>query len=453
MPISYKDVFKENGQPSITYIRQDQGKHEIELEAGLDSKGTICLITGPSKTGKTTLYTEVLKSKGLEQLKVKCNQSLLPEDVWRSALEKINFSQIAEITTEKVKESKIGGMIQTTLGWKWLAGLVAQLSSEFKSTVSDSIVKKRILANPNPDHLVPVLKYLPYVLVIEDFHYLMSETQETLSQQWKTFIDEEISIIVVDTTHHALDLAKINKDLALRYVEILRGSWLPKDLRQIPNKGFEELGIKVPESVKDIIAAESVGLPIVAQSVCLRLCLIKALADKEHPEEDFKFTNRHVFQALSMVCSVKFKTHSTDYQRFITGLGGRSRAYNMYELILRTFSLDPPVFTLNIETIETRLASVLTYNGINLTPSGSVIYAALKSLRKFQAQASIQLLEWDEREKILYILEPTFLFFLRWREARPIPPTIADILRGIAEKLAKNLPKRQTTGVSNYNKI
>lgn len=65
-----------------------------------------------------------------------------------------------------------------------------------------------------PDHLIPILKTLPTALVVEDFHYLETRVQRNVFQQWKVFCDSQVSVIVVGTTHRAVDLAHANKDLA-----------------------------------------------------------------------------------------------------------------------------------------------------------------------------------------------------------------------------------------------
>jgi hypothetical protein len=42
----------------------------------------------------------------------------------------------------------------------------------------------------------------------------------------------------------------------------------------------------------------------------------------------------------------------------------------------------------------------------------------LGAIKGFLDRNKIGLLEWIPSEKILYILEPSFLFYLRWREGR-----------------------------------
>jgi hypothetical protein len=124
------------------------------------------------------------------------------------------------------------GKLSGNIGWKWLAGLAGEVSAGTGSARTEGEVRERIIANPSPAHLVPVLKTLPLLLVVEDFHYLSPEVQRIIFQQWKTFIDEEVSVIVIGTTHHAIDIATANQDLLGRLCQIDIAQWSIGDLEK-----------------------------------------------------------------------------------------------------------------------------------------------------------------------------------------------------------------------------
>ena len=91
------EVFKTQGQPTVTYVERENGKYERLLSNSIDSKGIISLLTGPSKTGKTTLYTEIINKKKLEPLIIRCDNTLTSKDVWKIALEQVNFERLREV--------------------------------------------------------------------------------------------------------------------------------------------------------------------------------------------------------------------------------------------------------------------------------------------------------------------------------------------------------------------
>ena len=267
------EVFKTQGQPTITYVKRENGRYEKQLGDSIDSKGIICVLTGPSKTGKTTLYTQVVRSKELEPLVIRCHDKLSANDVWKIALEKVNFERIRESSVTKEKVHRLDGKIGSKIGWSWLAGLVGEVSVGTSTKNGEAQIRQKILANPQPSHLIPILKNIPYILVVEDFHYLTVAVQKTVFQQWKSFIDNEISVVVVGTTHHASDLAYANKDLIGRYTQIDLSNWKKDDLKKIPIKGFAYLEQEIAISICNLIAKESAGLPIITQNVSLQLLL------------------------------------------------------------------------------------------------------------------------------------------------------------------------------------
>lgn len=221
-----------------------------ELASALDAKGKLCLLTGPSKTGKTTLYTRTLERKGLEPITVRCDSSMTSDDFWRQALEKINFERLSALQSSASTKTSGSGKIGATIGWKWLAGLLGEVSVGVEKNMGEIQIREKILSKPSPDHLVPVLKHLPTVLIVEDFHYLDAKTKRNVFQQWKVFVDGEVSVIVVGTTHHAVDLAFANRDLIGRIAQVDLSTWSLDDLEKIAILGFEVLKIDVSPSAR-----------------------------------------------------------------------------------------------------------------------------------------------------------------------------------------------------------
>jgi hypothetical protein len=62
-------------------------------------------------------------------------------------------------------------------------------------------------------------------------------------------------------------------------------------------------------------------------------------------------------------------------------------------------------------------------------PPAPSVNGMLSALAQFQRKNGIELLEWSEVEQRLYIIEPAFLFYLRWRENRQVPLSLKELLR------------------------
>jgi len=368
--VKASEIFKTQGQPTITYVSRNEGKYEKILSNAIDSKGLLCLLTGPSKTGKTTLYTQVATSKKLEVLRVRCTINLKASDLWKTALEQVNFEQVKQVQAQSETETNFSGEIGGNIGWSWLAGLTGKVSTAIADKRVESEIRERILAEANPDHLLPILKKLPFLLVIEDFHYLSKKTQLEVFQQWKTFVDNEVSVIVVETTHHSTDIAFSNKDLIGRIAHIELETWELTDLKQIPRQGFQPFGLVIPENLLDLLAQESVGLPIIMQQSCLQILLANGI--EELPTScDLNLTATTVYKALHQVAVERYSGFANVWDRLCRGPRKKARKYDTYELVLSTFCLDPITFQLPREEIEPRLKE-LPIDVDKIPPSGSV---------------------------------------------------------------------------------
>ncbi|MFZ5433450.1 MAG: ATP-binding protein, partial [Calditrichota bacterium] len=409
------------------YVARREGTFEKLVNQAIDARGTICMITGPSKTGKTSLYSYVLKNRDVEPLIVRCTTNTSASSFWKYALESIDFARI----NQKQAQKSTGGSIETTaegkLGWKWLASITGKITGKAEASKTETEIREHVLAEPSAEHLIPVLKKLPTILVIEDFHYLKEDIQRVISQQWKMFVDNEISILIVSTTHHSIDLAMANKDLIGRVTQIEVSTWDEDDLAKIAQQGFQHLNISIDVGILSIIARESVGLPIITQQVCRQLLVDFGIAEKLETKRYLPVLDAEVYKALNTVARSAYSQLAPFYEILIRGPRKKARKYDTYELVVATFSLNPIKFSISREEIDDRLRR-LPIKKDKLPPTGS-INTTLNALAKFQSSKKIELLEWHEITNKLYIIEPSFLFYLRWRETRKTALTALEVLK------------------------
>jgi len=425
-----KDVFKTVGFPAYTYVERDNGAYETRLRSSMESDGNICLLTGPSKTGKTTLYNKVLQNLQLEPLLIRCDENLNADEFWKRALEKVNFERVSSressSSVSKSGQVKVGG----EFGWKWLSKILGEINLGIEVEKSEVEIREIILSSPAPDHLIPVLKELNYFLVVEDFHYLKQDVQKIIFQQWKIFVDNEVSVLIIGTTHHAVDIAFANKDLTGRIMHIELGTWNHKDLSQIIDKGFTALNLDLmPTNLSKIICEESVGLPIITQSVCYQLFASqKAFSiNTESRRVDLVFDKKSIYNSLHTVANERYGQYSVFYDILSRGLRKRSHKHDAYKLILLIFAIDPPVFSLQRHEIDERIAKVIKEDSI--VPPQASINNTLRNLSKVQLNKDIELplLEWSESQGRLFILEPAFLFYIRWKDKKSEVISFEDI--------------------------
>ncbi len=439
------DIFRTVGQPTITYVARDSGKLERELNSALDERGQICLITGPSKTGKTTLYREVITKRQEVPLVVQCDRSTTVADIWKTALEAVDFSRVESRTNSETK--KLNGEVEVggKLGWKWLAEMTARLKVSVGTESSEAEIQKRVLAEPGPDLLIPILKLTSYTLIIEDFHYLEDHQKTTLFQQWKRFVDNEVSVIILGTTHRAVDIANSNKDLLGRISQFDVGHWTLDDLRKIVVKGFEHLELNAPQDLTKIIATEAAGLPIIVQQACLEIFTHRQIIHSDQVRgKPFSINTASVHTSLHSVATKKYTQFEAYYTTLIRGPREKSRKYKTYELVIACFTLDPIQFSLNRGEIDRRIGR-LKIPPESVPPAAS-INSTLGALKKFQEKREFTLLEWRPNEEILYIIEPTFLFYVRWRKQKASEGYQPDLFEILLESNLNRVKHDLTAG-------
>ncbi len=404
-----EEVFPSVGKPKHTYVERDAGKNERRLASGLRDKGQICILTGPSKTGKTSLYQRVLPEIKKVPLILRCSGDLKADEFWASALEKLDFSRIAESSSKwgLGVAAKIGARGEA--GWSWLAKVMVSVGLSVSATGEYGVRREFAQSKLSAHHLIPLLQQMPVQLVVEDFHYLAEDVKREIFQQWKAFTDEGVSVLVVSTTHHTVDIARANPDLTGRMRLVDVGKWSRRDLMQIPEKGFAlfEYDLSATSAVE--IAKEAVGLPIIAQQICQSIWY--EIAETIAQDESVTIISQHVERAQQYVADNLYSSHENDYQRLITGPRRRARKHATYEKILASFALEPLVYSLSYSELLERVAK-LRVNGEDVIPPAS-IKAALKAIGSFQKKSKMNLLEWHENDQKLYIIEPSFLFYLR----------------------------------------
>jgi hypothetical protein len=148
-----------------------------------------------------------------------------------------------------------------------------------------------------------------------------------------------------------------------------------------------------------------------------------------------EFSTTDVEEALYRVANTRYRQLETYYQTIIQGPRRRARRYNTYELVLTCFAQEPVKFALTRYEIDQRLRK-LPIASSDIPPPASLT-SMLKALKKFQDNSDMELLEWKENEKVLYIMEPSFLFYVRWKEKQQLSKMYSDIHERIRSILGK----------------
>ena len=389
MGLIAEDVFRPGAFPEYTYISRKSGvsdlSYEFRLMQAIKVSGFLTSLVGPSKMGKTILCEKVI---GFEKIvEVSGADFGVETDFWKVVAAKAGLAYEGQFSSEK---------------------LIAETQDKYSKKETFSLTKDKIIGHYKNEGLV---------LVIDDFHYAPEKKRMQIAQQLKDAIRRGFKAIVVSLPHRADEAIRRNADLSGRLSMINMESWEVNDLKEIAEVGFKKLGIQIEDSVATQIAVESLSSPQLMQYICLNICTILEMSgngDKCVKSEILKTAYRYTtanFEYGDVVTLMQKgpNMRGKSRNRFQAGNG---EEYDIYELIVKSIAENPPIMKLEFEDVKDRIYRLIAADCKKPTPQ-----AIKESLGKLWElldgrEDIFKVLDW--KEGILYILDPLFLFYLRW---------------------------------------
>lgn len=389
-----EEVFKPGLFPEYTYISRMSSEvmfsYEFRLEQALKTPGYLTSIIGPSKTGKTVLCEKVIGINNI--VSITGSDFKRSTDFWSILAIKVGLSMEIEYSNVSTSRENIDGQ-----------------NIQIKGS------KSREKYISNKDLVIEYFKNNNLVLVLDDFHYASEELQFDIAYQLKDAIRKEFKAIVISLPHRADDAIRKNADLSGRLNLINIEPWKKEELKEIAVIGFNKLGVGIDDSVAERIAIESLTSPQLMQSICLNLSLLSKI------DETNKLDNRLIES------SYRFTTVNLPYKEVINKLqsgpstrGQKRKKYkitngeelDVYGIVLEAISLDPPLISITIDELKSRVDNLIGSSNDKLDKNK--LKTTLQAIQDIMTNSAAiyQVFEWKDDQ--IYILEPLFLFYIRW---------------------------------------
>ena len=382
----FSEVFKPGTYPEMTYVsRESKGTkytYEERLQQSLAIDGYLTYIVGPSKIGKTVLCEKVIGAANM--VCMSGNDFSKEKDFWSGIGKKVGISTEAAVSEE---------------------------SAAFSETEQKSItVTKNYFVTK--DKVIDYFKKNDKVLVLDDFHYAPPEIQYDIACQLKEVIRMGFKAVVVSLPYRSDDAIRLNPDLTGRILVIEIEPWKTEELEEIAKKGFGKLQIQVGQSLIARMAKESIHSPQLMQSICLNIGLLPDSSDTitdEDIEESCRFTCMNLPYG-DVVRVLKAGPSTRGQQRLQYTLSDGSKR-DIYGLILKVLSDNPPLVELSIEELMERIKNSAPENMITTKK----VRDSLKNWQKLlETLGSLyQVLEW--KDDTIHVLDNIFLFYIRWK--------------------------------------
>ena len=179
--------------------------------------------------------------------------------------------------------------------------------------------------------------------------------------------------------------------------------------------GFKQLNINITDEVAGQLAIECLTSPQLMQYICLSICIL--LEDKKEDtvkadmlESAYRFTTVNFnYSDVVNVMSKGPNPRGKKRNLFKTLTG---KELDLYGLIVESIAKNPPFMVMDFETLYDRI--------INLIPADAA-KPGRQSVKNHMNNLQIILKDKEEiykavdwKDETVYILDPLFLFYLRW---------------------------------------
>jgi hypothetical protein len=269
-----KEVFS-RGMPTITYVDRSRLGLEKILQGAVFKGYTIVAVTGPSKCGKPVLRKRVVPDNVV--IKVEGGHVSTEDDFWetiRSQLELPTVSSSAA-TKQTSSLSEAGSSIGPS---------IPKLTGKTSKTSQASLVETRHFNGAQKAALLENLRDSGKVLAIGDFHYIARELRSSIVRALKGPVFDGLSVIMLSVPYRAFDVLSAEAEMEGRFTHIAIPKWSDDDLLRIGILGFPAMGLEVNPKIMDALAKESLGSPLLMQSLCAQVCAYNDVFTTETPQ-------------------------------------------------------------------------------------------------------------------------------------------------------------------------
>ncbi len=153
------------------------------------------------------------------------------------------------------------------------------------------------------------------------------------------------------------------------------------------------------------------------QYICLNICTMLEMSGEESRQirQEILETAYHYTTAnfeYGDVVSLMQKGPNTRGKSRNTFRTVNGEEHDIYELIVKSIAENPPIMKLEFEDVKERIYRLLADD--SKKPSPQMLRESLAKLKEllYGREDIFKVLDWKEGS--LYILDPLFLFYLRW---------------------------------------
>lgn len=366
------------------------------------------VIFGSSKQGKTSLRKHVLDEN--DYIVIHCSNKWSVSDINSAILKKAGFELTQSTSKATSGKSKIFAKITASI-----FGSSAEGGAEAEREKKEETIKAPLELDPEDvNDIINALNSIKFkrYIILEDFHYLSTETQKDFAVALKAYHEEsKYCFIIIGVWLEENRLTVYNGDLSGRIVSIDADKWEESELRQVISFGEDLLNIKFTDEFVNELIKDCYSSVYILQEACFKCCIKYGINQTVPLTKEIGTGN----DADEMVTAV-VDQQTGRFNSFITQFaeGFQTTSLEMYKWVLLPVlqaSIDDLQRGLKYSDIRKTLEANHPQKG-ELNPGN--ITQALQSCAALQVKKDLKplILDYDQTNLRLRIVDSGFLIWL-----------------------------------------
>ncbi|TAK61948.1 hypothetical protein [Methylobacter sp.] len=409
------DVFGVKSKLIASYVERESV--DARFKSALKD-GNEVIVYGSSKQGKTSLILKHLDEE--EYVKVECSPQTQSIDIYKSILRQLKIKYIESETTDSSYEhgGKVNAGFKIKIPFVGDTNVGAELSDKKtdKASTKESYIEYNLALAQDVSELLKSYETEKYI-VLENFHYLELDVQETLAYDLRVFQDHHIIFVILGIWREANRLIQFNGDLLDRITEVPVEPWDTNDFQKVIKKGSDMLHVDF-SNVEEQLISDSFDSIGVVQEICKYSCTDAGVNETQN--NAVLISQDNLNSALKKKAEEYGVRHIRNFEAFVdiarrtsNQSGKPSLAFPYYFIKL--------LLTQDFEEIEKGLSRATLLEEIRKihhrpedVRSGD-LGAFLHNLTQHQINKKIQppFVDYDRGGKILKIIDSSLYFFLK----------------------------------------
>lgn len=373
-------------------------------------------IFGSSKQGKTCLRKHCLNKN--DYVVVQCGNKWSLSELNTNILKRAGYELETSSKTSVSGKAKIIASIKARFGIG-----EANIGSELEGAESQETTFKQLeLDVDDVNDIIAALKEINFdkKIILEDFHYLKTETQRDFAIELKAFHENSnLCFIIVGVWLDENKLVIFNGDLTGRIISVNADSWSDLEMRQVIEKGAQLLNIGFAEEFIGATIEKSSENVYLVQEACYRACKENDISEtqEEYKEIGTQEEAERFIQEIVREQSGRYNAFITNYANGFQETSLEMHKWLLYPIIIS----DKKSLTegLSYRSIKVKLMEKHP-RGNELNPGN--LTQALKAVVSLQLSKLIQpiIIDYDESNLKLHIVDKGFIIWLLLQDKKEL---------------------------------